>query len=157
MVPTSDWLTVACGISLALSITVVAFRYWRRSSVTSHFPPGPPRIPVLGNLLNLTLSSPWTVFTRWKYQYGKHRCESVNANYANRCQGDVVGLDVLGHKFVILNSYEAIHDLLEKRASVYSDRPFTPFIGQLLALDQVRDLSLIVNLLVVDDFYRARS
>ena len=54
------------------------------------------------------------------------------------CQGDLVGLNVLGTKILVLNTQKAINDLLDKRVSVYSDRPVFTAVGELMGLDQVR-------------------
>jgi hypothetical protein len=37
--------------------------------------------------------------------------------------GDVMRLEVLGRTMIILDSYQAATDLLEKRGAIYSDRP----------------------------------
>ena len=42
------------------------------------------------------------------------------------CIGDVIYFNALGRSIVVLNSAEAAVDLLEKRSSIYSDRP--PFV-----------------------------
>ncbi len=42
--------------------------------------------------------------------------------------GDVVHAQVFGEHILILNSYKATMELLEKRASIYSDRPTIPMI-----------------------------
>lgn len=42
----------------------------------------------------------------------------------------MVGLNVLGKKLIILNSYEAAVELLEKRNAIYSSRPPLPLIEQ---------------------------
>ena len=52
--------------------------------------------------------------------------------------GDLVGLNVLGNKILVLNSQKAINDLLDKRGSVYSDRPVFVAVGELMGLDRVR-------------------
>ncbi|KAF7968957.1 hypothetical protein HWV62_28806 [Athelia sp. TMB] len=41
-------------------------------------------------------------------------------------ESDVIYLNVLGTRIVVLNSYEAANELLEKRAAIYSSRP--PFV-----------------------------
>ena len=43
-------------------------------------------------------------------------------------QGDVVHLSVFGHSIVLLNTPEAINDLLESRFRIYSDRPELPLM-----------------------------
>ena len=37
--------------------------------------------------------------------------------------GDVIHVHILGHHMVVLNSLRAAQDLLERRGSIYSDRP----------------------------------
>lgn len=53
--------------------------------------------------------------------------ESVDGSWL----GDVMHLSVLGQPLVILSSREAITELLEKRGSIYSDRPIIPMAGVL--------------------------
>ena len=38
-------------------------------------------------------------------------------------QGDVNYVSVVGQPIIVLNSYQAARDLLEKRGSIYSSRP----------------------------------
>jgi len=45
-------------------------------------------------------------------------------------EGDVVYVEALGLPVVVLNSYNAAHDLLVKRSSHYSDRPRFPVGGE---------------------------
>ncbi|KAI0331347.1 cytochrome P450 [Cubamyces sp. BRFM 1775] len=69
-------------------------------------PPGPPGLPMLGNVSEIARSHAWIVYRDYAAKYG-----------------DVVSLTALGQSFVILNSHSASLDLLEKRSSIYSDRP----------------------------------
>jgi hypothetical protein len=45
-------------------------------------------------------------------------------------EGDVVYVEALGLPVVVLNSYNAAHELLVKRSSHYSDRPRFPVCGE---------------------------
>ena len=45
--------------------------------------------------------------------------------------GDVNYLEVLGQSLVILNSYAACKDLLEKRSGIYSSRPRFVLLSEL--------------------------
>ena len=38
-------------------------------------------------------------------------------------KGDIVHVDVFGQSFLIISSLKIAEDLLEKRSSIYSDRP----------------------------------
>ena len=71
-------------------------------------PPGPPASLLFGNLLRLPTEHMWLTLMDWGSQYG-----------------DVLGLHmgVLGQRIVVLNSLEAVKDLLVKRSGSYSGRP----------------------------------
>jgi hypothetical protein len=49
-----------------------------------------------------------------------------------RLTGDVVSLSILGRSVIILNSAQAALDLLDKRSSIYSDRPHMVMAGDLV-------------------------
>ncbi|KAK7682349.1 hypothetical protein QCA50_014554 [Cerrena zonata] len=70
------------------------------------FPPGPKGLPLIGNILDMPRSYEWLTFSKW----------------ANRW-GNIVYLRTLGQSIVVLNSYDDAVDMLEKRSSIYSDRP----------------------------------
>jgi hypothetical protein len=42
--------------------------------------------------------------------------------------GDVLSFHVFGKVIVVLNSFKASKDLLERRCDIYSDRPVIPII-----------------------------
>ncbi|KAF9483149.1 cytochrome P450 [Pholiota conissans] len=68
--------------------------------------PGPPRLPLIGNLLQMPESEAWVTYKKWGEKYG-----------------DAMYLEIMGSPLVILNSYNSIVDILEKRSDIYSDRP----------------------------------
>ncbi|KAH9039868.1 cytochrome P450, partial [Lactarius pseudohatsudake] len=70
------------------------------------YPPGPKRIPIIGNLLDMPSREEWVTYKKWSDQYGS----------------DVVHVDVLGTHMVIVNSAKAANELFDKRSSIYSDR-----------------------------------
>ncbi|KAJ7463683.1 cytochrome P450 [Mycena latifolia] len=69
-------------------------------------PPGPPGDPFLGNLRYMPSAQSALVFHEWSKIYG-----------------DVMHLRVLGRSMIILDTYQAAVDLLDKRSLNYSDRP----------------------------------
>jgi hypothetical protein len=70
------------------------------------YPPGPKPLPIIGNLFDFPTEKEWLVFRQWNEQYG-----------------DVVYTEALGQKTVFLGSADAVNDLLERRGTIYSDRP----------------------------------
>lgn len=56
--------------------------------------------------------------------------------------GDVVYAEVFGSPVLVLNSLEAVNDLIDKRASTYSSRPQLYVIGELMNMNEVRPLLL---------------
>ncbi|KAJ7671828.1 cytochrome P450 [Mycena rosella] len=102
---------LVAAASGALVLTI-GFLLSRSRSPPHPFPPGPKPLPLVGNLLDMTTSMDWTTFSKWTDRYG-----------------GVVYLNVLGRPIILLNSIKANVDLLEKRASKYSDRPQFPLIN----------------------------
>ncbi|KAF8268439.1 cytochrome P450 [Lactarius quietus] len=94
-------------LAVVVAISGLAFLVVRTSRRRLPYPPGPKRLPVVGNLFNMP-----------------SREESVTyMNWSKDCGSDVVHVDVLGNHMVILNSMKSANELLEKRTSIYSDRP----------------------------------
>ena len=90
-------------------------------------PPGPDRLPLLGNLLNFPQSGWLNAFCSWQKQFGglsspllsfptRHPSHSLDP-------GDIVYAYVLGDHVVVLNSFNAANDLLTKSGATYSNRP----------------------------------
>ncbi|KAJ7463702.1 cytochrome P450 [Mycena latifolia] len=69
-------------------------------------PPGPPGDPILGHFRHMPSDQSALVFHEWTKQYG-----------------DVMYLRVLGRPMIILDTYQAAVELLDKRSAIYSDRP----------------------------------
>ncbi|KAF8958419.1 cytochrome P450 [Flammula alnicola] len=111
--------TLSLGVLTLVALLVTANllnKYLRRAT---RYPPGPFGWPVLGNILGLPLKGTWKSVTELKKTYG-----------------DLIFFHGLGNNLLVLNSMEAINDLLEKRGSIYSDRPIFTVVGELMGLDQ---------------------
>ncbi|TFK64540.1 cytochrome P450 [Pluteus cervinus] len=94
------------GFAALLVALFVWFRKPSKASSSTPLPPGPKPLPVLGNVRDLTAKELWLPATQWGKDFG-----------------DVVYLHVFGQGLVFLNSPEAVFDLLDKRGSIYSDKP----------------------------------
>lgn len=55
----------------------------------------------------------------------------LRAEHLSPPLGDVNYLHILGQGLVFLNSPEAVFDLLDKRGSIYSDKPHMMMVGEL--------------------------
>jgi hypothetical protein len=105
-----DTLAPYIGAVVAVSLTYAALK---RQAVRTRLPlpPGPKPLPIIGNLLDIPREKEWLTYLDWNKRYG-----------------DVVCVEALGLKVVILGSVCAINDLMEKRSAVYSDRPGTSML-----------------------------
>ncbi|KAI6001506.1 cytochrome P450 [Pisolithus marmoratus] len=79
------------------------------------FPPGPRPLPFIGNFLDMPSEKQWLAFSNWANKFG-----------------DVMHLEIFGRHIVILNSANAAVEMLEKKSSIYSDRPVVPMGGELV-------------------------
>jgi hypothetical protein len=62
-----DTIVTAAGIVLLLALLSV----WTSKKLPSlPLPPGPPRIPFLGNALDIDIAEPHVTYARWGHQYG---------------------------------------------------------------------------------------
>ncbi|KAL0070241.1 hypothetical protein AAF712_002733 [Marasmius tenuissimus] len=89
-------------------------------------PPSPPKEWFLGNVRQIPARQPWLEFTAWRQIYG-----------------DIIHLQLVNKHWIILNSKKAALDLLEGRSNIYSNRPHS------VLLDDLMDFS--------DDVFRTQS
>ncbi|KAH9908312.1 cytochrome P450 [Xylariomycetidae sp. FL2044] len=102
-------LTIGLG---AIAILWHVVRWSRRPGLP--LPPGPPPLPILGNLLQAPKSHSWLRYHTWSQAYGP-----------------VMHLNMLGQPIIILSSSKAAQDLLAKRGARYSDRPRSVMAAEL--------------------------
>ncbi|KAL1722891.1 cytochrome P450 [Schizophyllum commune] len=84
----------------------------RRRRLQLPTPPGPPGLPVVGNLFDAPSDFQWEKFAEWAKEY----------------DSDLIYINVAGQAIVSLQSFEACIDLLERRSSIYSSRVDTPML-----------------------------
>lgn len=100
----------------ALLYTVVALlvlRIFYEARWDHKLPPGPRRLPLIGNLHQAPTLLPWRTYHTWFQQWGP-----------------IISLQLGGSTVIILGSATAAHDLLNKRSGVYSDRPRLVMAGE---------------------------
>ncbi|KAF9447745.1 cytochrome P450 [Macrolepiota fuliginosa MF-IS2] len=97
---------------------LAAFVSWLWSSKRSQLPlpPGPRKLPLIGNLLDFPLDHQWLTFAKWSEEHNS----------------DVIHVEAAGYSLVILSSYEAMTELLDKRSSIYSSRAFSRVLSEMV-------------------------
>ncbi|KAJ7153311.1 cytochrome P450 [Mycena filopes] len=109
-------LTWIAGVGVGLTLYLLRARDSRRSLP---LPPGPKKLPLLGNVLDIPAVHPWETYMAWSKEYNS----------------DILHLDLAGRSMIILSSTEAVEALLEKRSAIYSDRPRLPMLVELMGWD----------------------
>ncbi|KAJ8522821.1 hypothetical protein ONZ45_g632 [Pleurotus djamor] len=74
-------------------------------------PPGPSRLPFVGNLFSIPKTHQWLQYEKWAAEFSKWN------------HSDILYTEVCGTPNIILNTFEAANDLLNRRSAIYSDRP----------------------------------
>jgi hypothetical protein len=91
---------------LAATLAVVAFKLRKVGQRPKGCPPGPPTIPILGNLHQIPKKDAHVQFKKWADEYGP-----------------IYSLVLGTTTTIVLSSDVAIKDLLDKRGGIYSSRP----------------------------------
>ncbi|KAK7688868.1 hypothetical protein QCA50_007557 [Cerrena zonata] len=100
-------------------LAVVAYLWWHRDNANNApLPPGPPSLPLVGNLFNMpSNNSTWVAFGTLAEKYG-----------------DVMHFKVMSQHIIIVSSLEAATELFEKRGIIYSDRFLSVTMGKLMEM-----------------------
>ena len=123
------------SICAAVSLATLGMLRWQRGSNQPPYPPGPRRYPLVGSILGLPRGVPiWQAFISVARKYSK--CSVPDGGYLlpkvlPLLDTDVLYVKLFSADYVVLNSSEAISDLLDKRSAIYSDRVRYPSICSL--------------------------
>ncbi|KAK7018237.1 cytochrome P450 [Favolaschia claudopus] len=106
-------LTVSTGFIIVVILYAFILRA-RRPRLP--LPPGPPTLPLVGNLFDVPSSFQWKTYAQWAKDY----------------DSDIIHLNVAGTSVIVLSTFEASDALFEKRSSIYSDRHRFPMVNELM-------------------------
>ncbi|KAJ3555937.1 hypothetical protein NM688_g2303 [Phlebia brevispora] len=90
-------------VLLALCLPCVHYFSKARTRRRLPLPPGPKPWPIFGNIFDLPKDKPWVTYREWS--------------------SDLIYLDLPQQPTVILNTSQAILDLMEGRSKLYADKP----------------------------------
>ncbi|KAJ7142248.1 cytochrome P450 [Mycena epipterygia] len=105
----------AIGATAGLAIILYSL-HTRLTRSKVPLPPGPRKLPIVGNIFDLPPAFGWKTYQDWSREYNS----------------DIIQLDLAGKSIIVLSSLEATDDLLEKRSSIYSGRSPLPMFMDLM-------------------------
>ncbi|RDX49720.1 cytochrome P450 [Lentinus brumalis] len=105
---------VVIALLLVIPFLIVYRRFARRAQ---HLPPGPPGLPLIGNVRDIPSPQeyPWLTYHRWCREYDT----------------EILRLNALGMNIIVVDTMEAAKELLDRRSSIYSDRPRMIMLNEL--------------------------
>lgn len=106
-------------------------RWHKKNSQGLPHLPGPPGLPLIGNILDMPERDEWEEARKWGKKYGTSSCRDIF--YYSECTyihlilkhtvGNLVYIENFGTPFLFVNSAEAAYELFVKRGVNYSSRP----------------------------------
>ncbi|KAJ7607902.1 cytochrome P450 [Roridomyces roridus] len=105
-------------LTIALGLVGIYYLHSNRRSKLP-LPPGPRKKFLVGNLFDIPPTLPWEKYMKWSRLY----------------ESDIIHLNAAGQSMVILSSMESAVELLEKRSSIYSNRPRLTMANELMGWD----------------------
>ncbi|KAK0729565.1 cytochrome P450 [Lasiosphaeris hirsuta] len=97
---------LAASIATLGLFSFVVWRLFFSDSRPVNFPPGPPGLPIIGNLHQIPRGLPFLAFEEWSQKYGP-----------------IVGFKLGSQNAVVLQDASLVHELIVKKGSIFSARP----------------------------------
>ena len=123
------WLDVVAAV---FGIVLVKKFFTKRSSA---LPPGPSKLPILENLLDMPTSHEWITFAEWGKKWGMELSCRISPSLQlpiDFSVGPMTTVSVFGQPIIVVNSSKTAVDLMDKKSAIYSDRPVMPMGGELV-------------------------
>ncbi|KAJ7076206.1 cytochrome P450 [Mycena belliarum] len=101
-------------------LTLIFYSFFLRNKHSRlPLPPGPAKLPLVGNIFDVPMKFQWETYMEWGKKYNS----------------DIIHLSLAGMSVIVLLSSEATNALLEKRSAIYSDRTPLPMVTELMGWD----------------------
>lgn len=116
---------ILSSLFLALSAVAIVINFKRKYIAKGlPLPPGPPADPIIGHIRSMPRLYPWKTFSEWGSRWGecfvlRPRTGATWLFYS----GGLIYIHVFGTPMIIINDLAVARELLDKRSSIYSDRP----------------------------------
>ena len=111
-------------LALVLGTLTVFVVWMTRQRPGAHLPPGPKKLPFIGNILSMPSTLEWETFVKWGQEHSARLIDPPHSFHLLMplTDSDIIHVNALGTSIVILNSYKVAADLLVERSSIYSSR-----------------------------------
>lgn len=120
---------------LFIAAILLLYKYSRNQRAANPkclpYPPGPPPLPLIGNLLDMPTEYDWLAYSEWAKSYGMFSLYYDTISIDTYHVGDLIHMKVLDKHILVINSLEAANELFDKRSAKYSDRPDLPMLVDL--------------------------
>ncbi|KAF2182292.1 cytochrome P450 [Zopfia rhizophila CBS 207.26] len=94
------------AILFIIYLLYVSYKILRIGYRDKRLPPGPPTLPILGNAHQIPTKKFYLKLKEWSDQYGK-----------------IFSVKLGSGTMIVLNDRRAVHDLIDKKSAIYSERP----------------------------------
>ena len=117
------YAVIVCG----LVAVVYLLRVFSRPAFGKDFP-GPPRVPVIGNIL--PSGRVWMKLAELGRTYGMLLIPALEARYSSplNSAGPIYSLRIFGSTMLVVNDADAARELFELRSARYANRPLTTMV-----------------------------
>ncbi|EON69256.1 hypothetical protein W97_08416 [Coniosporium apollinis CBS 100218] len=109
---------VTIVLSVGFLLVVGLVRLTLAAARSKSLPPGPPTLPMIGNLHQIPTKKAYLTFQKWSKEYGP-----------------IVSLKLGPGNLIVLNTARAVRDLFDKKGAIYSSRPPNHIGTELIARD----------------------
>jgi hypothetical protein len=117
------------GIAVICLVVIFSLYLSQRRS-RYRLPPGPRRLPIVGNFFDAPKKFAWKQYSEWASQYGAPWAPTTLRMALIRhliLLGDIISLTIFGQVIVVFNSLSSIKQVILHQPGAFSSRPSLKF------------------------------